>query len=328
MQHIWCQAGSHSDTSRTKLCIHVVPTDESHNKLDKQALKQKMQDANREHNNNLVILQSLNNDDAWLTLPPVPETAFNTYQGSLIRITHKLRIKLGTTSNHTNPELFVPVKIATGVTPSGSAPQTNPELHIIPVAPALPIPNNNHSDPPMNPNYYQNPSNDDDIDIDIPTVHVVAPPDTNPDYNNQLPTMDYPGSPPSIDQLVELMTNSVDDLAIVQLRVTNAAWDPVFANLSPTDFGRILQMVHLDVNEIPVARTVAAHVTSNNNNFTCQHVAAALPFCSEYSKSTMVEQLIPFCVDLPQNHSQITRQLSDWDKMATDAAIQNAINGR
>ena len=117
------------------------------------------------------------------------------------------------------------------------------------------------------------------------------------------------------------MSIFIDDMSILHHRVNQTGWQPVFAKLTASEFGQLLEQVHLEVNQVPVATLVAANCTA----FSCQHVVKALSHCSTMTRPTMVEQLFPYCTDLKENHKQITNKLSDWDKMATESALQEAL---
>ena len=100
--------------------------------------------------------------------------------------------------------------------------------------------------------------------------------------------------PASVEQLIAMMSQSYDDYHLVASRVGQDHWQPIFSSLTPTGYGRLFEQVHLEVHHLPVATTLALAV---GESFVCDHVMQALPHMSDYTRSILVEQILPMCKD-------------------------------
>ncbi|CAB9531990.1 expressed unknown protein (Partial), partial [Seminavis robusta] len=128
------------------------------------------------------------------------------------------------------------------------------------------------------------------------------------------------------DLITKVMSQSTDDLHIIEERLPEPKWNRIFAALTPYDFGRLLEQVHLEVNLIPVATLLASRLTQEL--FSCSHIVAGLPHTTTATRCTFVEQLLPYCHDLQDNYTLITKNtllLSQWERLAIEPAVQEAL---
>ena len=338
-QKISYKAGAHSKSNTNTLIKRSSPCGHSSQpKMGKDKLEQKLQDTNRKSTNYQSILLQLNDPHSnaattpTCSLPPIPTAALPTYQGQLIQISHFLLVTVKTDSGVTDPTFAVPLKISRADRSSSA-----PAGEILASNPTITEASNNDDNLPVayaQPAYmYESPRafNPDYTPSSASSLSRPLPPAINPAYTDQLPQMDLrtttgPGvKPPSLAQLLELMSQSVDDLAIVEYRASRPEWNSVLESVTPSQFGQIMAQVNLDVIEINVALLLAASIGKGSHAFTCQHVVEGLTHISDTNKASFVEHLIPYCQDIRDNHSRIIHELSDWDVVVTQPAFQQAL---
>jgi hypothetical protein len=147
--------------------------------------------------------------------------------------------------------------------------------------------------------------------------------DANESDNAQeivIPTM-LQESEPSIVNLLQEMERTVADEELIQGKIKDAKWLPIFRSTSPSDFAKIVKHVNMDFRQASVATMVAEKV----DKFMCAHVVAALKTVSDWNRASLVEKLLPLCQDLKENHQNIVDQLSNWDQTVTASAFRTAL---
>ena len=123
---------------------------------------------------------------------------------------------------------------------------------------------------------------------------------------------------PSVPTLLQMMDKTNNHIALIQQVMVNPNWHPIMKGLSASDYGSILKKIQMDFQKPPNAILLASHIT----RFTCAHVVESLS-CPEWMRTTMVESLVKFCVDLQENRGLIESKLSDWEK----EQLKDALNG-
>ena len=174
--------------------------------------------------------------------------------------------------------------------------------------------------------------------IDAPTTFVdsnvvvlggdaILLPEEDPDtfdYSSISPLRPPPAYAPSLVNLSEEMLTSVEDYDIIQNKLQDYGWKSLFAQISPDDFGAIIGHVNMDFDQPRVA-VLLAPVVNGGDNFSCEYCAAAVRCTSEWNRSTIVERLVPHCIDLAFNKHLIQSELSEWDQLITDRCITECL---
>jgi hypothetical protein len=241
----------------------------------------------------------------------MPSTAQDTLAGSLIRVDHVLTVVVNTGSCITKPTIVIPIQAGPSPTPTSSHPppsaplqQGEPEIVFdfssAMTSPTVCVPSTHAL---MGGAAYDKEDGEEDI--------AVAP----------FPSTGEPRSA-SVDNLLLDMNESIHDYGLIKEKLGNPDWQPVFQTLSPSNFGTIIQKVDLDFDQAKVAELMAFDI----GDFRCDHVVAAIAKCSDWNRATVVEKLLPFCKDLPQNKDKILNVLSDWDKTVTQRAFDKALS--
>ena len=223
----------------------------------------------------------------------MPEAALNSYAGSLMTVQHHILVQVHTGCCVDSPTIRIPVQ-------SGEA-----RTSAAPLPPAQVVPTT--------------------ITIAMPSsVGVLGGKPTSWEGDEE-PEVVFAPTPsqqsPSLALLLEQMEESVMDMDIIQSKINDQTWNLVFEVLAPADFGAIIQKVNSDFDQPKVAVAVAGAMPQ----FSCAHVVAALRTTSEWNRSAVTEQLLPYSRDLVQNQQIILAELSDWEKLTTERAFANAL---
>lgn len=129
---------------------------------------------------------------------------------------------------------------------------------------------------------------------------------------------------PSFPNVPDEMLVSVDDFNIICRKVDDPEWRPVFYQLTPKEFGLMIAYVNLDHDQPKVAAVVAGQIRLEAI-FCCQHVILALRNAADWTRTSLVQQLLPFCGDLLECYEGITKELTSWELMALASDIENAL---
>lgn len=292
-------AGSHSSSSNVNLDLFVF------NKNMKGTERQIAAGKSRVDLNQ-IYQKIVNGTNAGsLTLPP---RALNSYNGSLIRVEHSVVVTIDTPCCIDNPTIYIPClvtehTIASEVVIAPAVLMTHPTEEI-PMASAS-----------------------------VVTTSVVYATSSMAVYGNKpeldiavLPTPSAPMEPfdssPSVSRLLKDMENCITGVEILEKRVVEPSWQPLFTALRPDEYYKILRGLASDFDQVKVAVMLARIVSV----FSCDHVVLALRAVTEWNRPSIIEQLIPFCRDFPNNHSKIRNELTDWERIVTERAFSNALN--
>ena len=156
-------------------------------------------------------------------------------------------------------------------------------------------------------------------------------PEEDPDpyeFFNRSPARPLPPAyAPSLSNLYEEMLTSVEDLEILQRKVSDDGWKSLLRQISPDEFGAIIGHVNMDFNQPRIA-ILLAPLLNGGENFTCEYCAAAVRSTAAWNRSTMVEHLVAFVVDLAINKHLILAELSHWDQIITEQCITESLSRR
>jgi len=261
----------------------------------------------------------------------IPGNALVTYQGQLGSVRHDLVIVVSTSCCIDNPEIRIPIRIAEvpvyppptapGAThPTPTAPHVAEAEIVLPPQPTAPISEPEFVLPaeyteatvitaePIKVGGHQAITGGLAMDID------------NEDSEEEIVVApgNYGADPPCFQTLLKEMKESLTDVDIVERHVNDPAWKPIFATMTPSNFGLIMAQVDSMFDEVEVAVLVAHNI----ENFTCQHVAEALKKGNDFNRSSMIEKLLKYCKDFPAKEQVIKSVLTPWELTVTERAFQ------
>lgn len=110
-------------------------------------------------------------------------------------------------------------------------------------------------------------------------------------------------------------------------KLEDPEWRPVFYQLTPEEFGLMVSYVNLDHDQPKVSAVVAAQIYLEAT-FTCQHVISALQNAADWTRTSLVQQLLPFCSDLLGNHHLLTQTLTQWELTVLASDFETALSNR
>lgn len=123
------------------------------------------------------------------------------------------------------------------------------------------------------------------------------------------------------DQLLKELSGSIHDYEIIAGRARQSEYQELFSSLSPNELGRIISTVTMSY-QIQVAVLLARYLVYSSS-FSCAHCAEAVKNSSTYSRTNMVETLVPYCHDLSRNRTMIESELDDWERSVTTNAFDD-----
>jgi len=129
---------------------------------------------------------------------------------------------------------------------------------------------------------------------------------------------------PDLDTLLLEMKNSVGEISLVGLLLDEPAWQAFFASLTPAQFASIVSSVQSSFDETGMAVLLARSI----EHFSCEHASKAVQKASEFSRTNLVEKLLPHCVDLATNYKQIKAVLTEWEHSVTERAFDKELAAR
>lgn len=134
-----------------------------------------------------------------------------------------------------------------------------------------------------------------------------------------------PPQAPSLRALLDEMTVSVNDFDIISSKLDSADWRPIFAGLTPQEFGSIIAHVNMDFDQPRVAATLAPHV-NGGNCFTCVYCLSAVQNAAQWNRTAMIQKLLPLCVDARTGFTMLQDELSPWEQTVTAREFQIALD--
>ena len=117
---------------------------------------------------------------------------------------------------------------------------------------------------------------------------------------------------------------SVEDYDIISTKLQDPGWAALFSRISAPDFGSIISHVNVDHDQPRVAALLAPAV--NGGNFTSEYCAAAVKSTALWNRLTLLERLVPYCVDLRENNRLIRSELSEWDQIIASRSMFDSIS--
>mmetsp|Transcript_17036 Transcript_17036/g.35220 ORF Transcript_17036/g.35220 Transcript_17036/m.35220 type:complete len:546 (+) Transcript_17036:42-1679(+) len=248
----------------------------------------------------------------------VPPDTLNSYSGHLITVKHRLELEVQTGCCLTDPSIYVPLFI-------GQMPLSNGSDF------ASQVSSPQYSPPMASSGVVQAPVVVVDGEDVLPVIHVPS--------SNVFPSGVAQGSAPyeddvyvsplaevpSFSMLIREMKGTASHLDLIERRMKNPEWTPVWQQMTVFEFGKVVSAVSMGFDQPRVAEEIAKQIGSS---FRCEYVVTALQSSLDYQRAKMVETLIPYCGDINENHSIIKRELTDWEQVVTERAFAHALEAK
>jgi len=129
---------------------------------------------------------------------------------------------------------------------------------------------------------------------------------------------------PNFQQLLILVEDSPESLAAVLQGDDGDGWRALVQNLSPQEFGSLLQAsVPLNKGAF-VAHTLAKAMrsASGTNSLTCRHILAGLQLLPQDERTTFAAQTAPMACDLAWHQNQLEQELNPKELALFRAALR------
>jgi len=240
----------------------------------------------------------------------VPINAVNSYSGHLITVKHRLELEVQTGCCITDPSIYVPINLqpAPLSAMSGTAPYSPPFVSAEIVQAPIVIAGTEETLPV--------------IHVPNSKVYAVDGGSAVEPYSDDV--YDVPSAEvPTIPLLYREMKGTVSHLDLVERRLKSPDWTSVWQQMNPTEYGKMVGLVQIGFDQPRVAELIAKEVL----NFRCEYASAALRASMDFSRSKMVETLVPYCTDIKENHDIIQRDLTDWEALVTERTFAHALGG-
>eukprot|EP00980_Cylindrotheca_fusiformis_P027843 scaffold22560_cov135-Cylindrotheca_fusiformis.AAC.54 len=231
------------------------------------------------------MLRDLKNVESQTSFS-TPRTARESYHGTLLEISHHLRMIAVTAMKPDSgyPSIRLPIRIGAKSydtvqePPDGHTPSENDIT--FPMAIATP----------------------DCIFVGIDAAEKNATDEFDFDVSDQ---------GPSLERLLLELNMSLDKLELISKKMKDLEWAILFGSLSAHEFGTILKHIHFGDVQTKVGILLA---TAFGGDFTCAHCAEAISNTTEVFRTSMAESLLPYCVDLSENNEVIRNRLSHFEQ--------------
>lgn len=210
---------------------------------------------------------------------------FDTYEGSALQVRHFLQIEIVTPQDTTDPKFEVPIHIHSGNRPTSFA----PKLHV------------------------DNKFDEERVEDSLNTSIV---PMMSYEYS-------YQSSPRAYDfsNLLDQVKVALNAKSKLQDLLNDSQWHPTIKSLTSNEFNLILDEVALDFDKGDVVELLAANV----ENFTCKYASNILYKTTDWMRILVVQKMLPHCIDLKENQSDLLKNLSNWERLSTERDLENAI---
>lgn len=265
------------------------------------------------------------------------DRAFQTYYGSLIQISHRMKIKINMDGScMSNPTIKLPLQIGTPTSYGAQIASQPGQPSSPPVVSAVAIPM--PSAPPL--------QSEPEIDLATPSAPpaewqgaVTASPvvvgystaivgGTATDFDGENGTaqetafLPLAEVVPSLNNLINEIKCAVSPKVTVQKYMSQTKWDPVFTNMTPIEYSSVIKAVAIEFDQPDIAALVGS---AKGANFTHQYVIAAIRVVSDWLRTSTLTKLLPLCKDLHQNVEKIKDELTDWEKVCTQRDFEQAL---
>ncbi|KAL3939627.1 MAG: hypothetical protein SGBAC_005674, partial [Bacillariaceae sp.] len=117
---------------------------------------------------------------------------------------------------------------------------------------------------------------------------------------------------PSLAGMLDDLTVTLNQHDLIVAKMKDIEWVILCGSLNPKDFGRVIQHVRFGDLQTIAGMLIA---TAYGGDFTCKHCAAAIGNAHQVFRPAMAEALLPFCSDLAEGNETIRGQLSEFEQI-------------
>mmetsp|Transcript_19736 Transcript_19736/g.28117 ORF Transcript_19736/g.28117 Transcript_19736/m.28117 type:complete len:588 (-) Transcript_19736:1852-3615(-) len=349
-QEVRWNAGHHKEYAKNVLSTKFFKRTERWGEMSKEEVKaheqswRKNTDTHRDRKQQaLQMIHKAIFDGENRVLLNVPTAAFQTYEGALVRVSHRMKIKVtfdGTCVD--NPTFFVPLYLGT---PTSYGSQITSAPPSIPVATAVAVP----SAPTMSVEPSAPPLfSEAEIDMAAPSAppaewaaavtsaqvvvgqSVAVVGGNANDYDGEggavvqasavLPVAEVV---PSLGNLINEIKFAVSPSDTVRKRLNDKKWAPVFSAMTPIQYSSAIKAVAIEFDQPDIAALIAPSV--RGGKFTHEYVIAAIRVVPDWLRTPTISKLLPLCKDLHANVGKIKAELTDWEKVCTQRDFEQAM---
>lgn len=346
-QQVQWNAGHHKEYAENVLSRKLFKRTERWGEMSKEEVKaheqswRKNTDTHRDRKQRaLQLIHKAIFDGENRVLLDVPTSAFQTYEGALVRVNHRMKIQITFAGTCVSPkELYVPIYLGT---PTSYGTQIASPPPSIPVATAVAVPSAPSVEPSAPPL-----SSEAEIDIAAPS----APPAEWAAAVTSVPVVvgqsvavvggnatDYDGEGgavqasafvpvaevvPSLANLINEIKFAVSPSDTVRKRLNDKKWAPVFSAMTPIDYSSVIKAVAVEFDQPDIAALIAPSV--RGGKFTHEYVITAIKVVPGWLRTPTISKLLPLCKDLHANVGKIKAELSDWEKVCTQRDFEQAM---
>ncbi|GFH50076.1 hypothetical protein CTEN210_06552 [Chaetoceros tenuissimus] len=133
----------------------------------------------------------------------------------------------------------------------------------------------------------------------------------------------YQSSPRAYDfaNLLDQLKVALNAKSKLQDMLNDSQWHPTIKTLTSNQLNLILDEIASDFDKGDVVELLAANV----KNFTCKYASNILYKTTDWMRILVVQKMLPHCIDLKENSSDLLKNLSDWERLSTERDFENAI---
>ncbi|CAJ1949287.1 unnamed protein product [Cylindrotheca closterium] len=117
---------------------------------------------------------------------------------------------------------------------------------------------------------------------------------------------------PSLAGMLDDLTVTLNQHDTIVSKMKDIEWAIFCGSMNPKDFGRVIQHVRFGDLQTIAGILIA---TAYGGDFTCGHCGAAIANAHQVFRPAMAEALLPFCSDLAHGNEVIRGQLSEFEQI-------------
>ena len=125
----------------------------------------------------------------------------------------------------------------------------------------------------------------------------------------------------SFENLIREVENYIDDVTLVRRLKTMEAWTPIFNNMTPGEFGRLLKATDATFDEVHIAVEVAEAIT----NFSLGHLLQALYQVTDWNRVSLLQEVFPYASDV--NKESLARFREEL-RHGEDRVVRDLVHAR
>jgi len=347
-QEVDWKSGSRSNDQNCVIAHNIFKQTARWQKIDKAKMKESKvksrapTDTYRgEEQRILQLIHAAIHDGENRALLSIPNSAIQSYQGALIKVHHRLKIKVFTSGSCTdNPTIKMPVFIGTPSSYNQTQSDTqieSPAIEVLPPPPAAPTaiatPLNLGTPTTVSPS--APPSEWQSAVVATPVVvgqstavvggNAIWEAEEDRDTNQQSRVIPMAAAEivPTLESLLKEIQYSVSAISTIQSRLDDDTWKiRVFYTLNPQEYAKVIKIVPIEFDQPEVAALVGPLV--NACNFTHQYIIAALQAVADWLRTPLLTKVLPLCTDLNENGDRIKAELTDWELVCTQRDFESA----